>query len=292
MEVITLASRLRNLSVEHHVEHLSAYLDRTLGIAAAGADPLQLSLARRVLVTWMFLYLTSLALYFVVAGLDYLVVFRLFAHKLLPPKYNQRTDVRREITMSVKSLLVMTLLSVPTEILAQTGYSKLYHRVDEYGWPYLVASPILFLMFSDCVIYFIHRGLHHRSVYKYLHKPHHSFINTTPFAAFAFHPVDGYLQGIAYHVFIFIAPMHGLVHLVSLAVVSMWTINIHDRVSIGIPGVNGARHHAIHHTTFKSNYGQYTTFWDKVFGTWHDPWQWAKNGEPAMTESQIYGKDA
>lgn len=267
MEVVTLVARLQNLTAEHHVERLSAVFDTW-----AGVETTELTLLRRAVVTWVMLYVGSLATYFLVAGVDYLVVFRLLSASLLPKGYIATTNVRREIEMSVKSLAVMTAMSVPTEILSQLGYSKIYHDVHMYGWAYLAISPILFLLFSDCVIYFIHRGLHHRNVYKLLHKPHHSFINTTPFAAFAFHPVDGFSQGLAYHTFAFMVPMHGVVHLGSLVAVSIWTINIHDRVSVGIPGVNGAKHHTIHHTTFRSNYGQYTTFWDRMFGTYQDPW--------------------
>lgn len=288
MEVVGLAARLQNLTAEHHVERLSAALDSLVGLEPL-PDPLALPLWRRAVVTWAMLYVSSLLLYFVVAGLDYLVVFRLIGSRTLPPDYLKTTNVRREITMSVRSLSIMTALSVPSELLVQLGYSKIYHNVDEYGWAYLAVSPLLFLAFSDCIIYFVHRGLHHRLLYKSLHKPHHSFIHTTPFAAFAFHPVDGYLQGFAYHLFAFLAPMHGVVHLASLAVVSMWTINIHDRVSLGIPGVNGAMHHTVHHTTFKSNYGQYTTLWDRLFGTYKDPWE---DPPRELSEKEVYGKYA
>ncbi len=180
-------------------------------------------------------------------------------------------NVRREIVTSVRSLIIMTAMTVVPEMLVQLGYSKIYHNISDYGMTYLLLSPLLFLAFSDFLIYFLHRGLHHRLVYKHLHKPHHSFVNTTPFAAFAFHPLDGWTQGVPYHLFAFLFPMHGVMHLISLTVVSIWTINIHDRVTLGIPGVNSAAHHTIHHTTFRSNYGQYTTLWDRLFGTYHDP---------------------
>lgn len=34
------------------------------------------------------------------------------------------------------------------------------------GWIHLVASVVSFLFFTDMLIYWIHRGLHHRLVYK------------------------------------------------------------------------------------------------------------------------------
>lgn len=62
----------------------------------------------------------------------------------------------------------------------------------------------------------------------------------------------------------------------------MWTIGIHDKytfLTIQINMIqlsafwtannyiNGAAHHTIHHLEFNYNYGQYSTFWDKLFGT-------------------------
>jgi len=51
-------------------------------------------------------------------------------------------------------------------------------------------------------------------------------------------------------------------HLASLAIVGLWTINIHDRVDMGIPLINGAGHHRVHHLTFNHNYGQYFVICD------------------------------
>lgn len=96
------------------------------------------------------------------------------------------------------------------------GYSKIYHNVEDYGMAYLVFSIVLFTLFSDCLIYFIHRGLdfnslfsgfHHPSVYSWLHKPHHSWKIATPFSGFAFHPLDGFGQSLPYHIFPFFFPM-------------------------------------------------------------------------------------
>jgi len=287
MEALGVVGRLSNLNTHDAVAYISdTLLDRIWDSEGV------ISLSRRVFITWLILYVGSLLLYFTFATLDYLVVFRLLKHRLLPPGHAESCELRREIRMSVVSLSIMAFMSTPAEVAIQLGYGKVYYDPAEHGYAYLILSPLWFLVFSDCIIYFIHRGLHHRLLYKYIHKPHHSFINTSPYAAFAFHPLDGYLQGLPYQLFVFLFPFHSAIHLISLSLVSLWTINIHDRVTLGIPGVNGAGHHAIHHTTFKSNYGQYTTLWDKLGGTFKDPRLWTKAGAPALTEKMVYGKDA
>ena len=282
MEALGVVARLANLNTHDIIHVISDYLQPIFPSDA-------LTLPRRFLVTWLFLYVGSLLIYFFFGAIDYLLYFRLLS-KRQPPMRGSPPDIPREIRMSVLSLAVMSAMSTPAEVAVQLGYGKVYYHPAQYGYLYLAISPFLFLAFSDFLIYFIHRGLHHPSIYKYIHKPHHSFINTSPFAAFAFHPMDGYMQGMSYQVFIFFLPFHSAVHLISLVVVSCWTINIHDRITLGIPGVNGAAHHTIHHTTFKSNYGQYTTVWDRLCGTYRDPVIWQKSGSPELTEKQVYGK--
>ena len=51
--------------------------------------------------------------------------------------------------------------------------------------------------------------------------------HVTPFSAYAFHPLDGWLQGCPYHIFIFLFPMHHLSYFIALGIVGLWTINIH-----------------------------------------------------------------
>ena len=133
----------------------------------------------------------------------------------------------------------------------------------------------MFLLFSDTCVYWIHRALHHRLLYAPIHKLHHKYKETTPFSSYAFHPLDGWLQGCPYHIFVFIFPMHHISYFCALAIVGLWTINIHDRTTYRIPFINGAAHHTIHHTGFTYNYGQYFVFWDIFGATFKDPYSCA-----------------
>lgn len=102
-----------------------------------------------------------------------------------------------------------------------------------------------YLVFTDYGIYWIHRWEHHPICYKWLHKPHHKWISKrscfvasprviltflllslvpTPFASHAFHPLDGYLQSIPYHVFIFVFPFHRALYLTLFVLINFWTI--------------------------------------------------------------------
>jgi len=230
------------------------------------------SMGRNFLVMWGILYAGSLFIYFTLATATY----KMFFTKQFRDKKNfvaweyDSQQVFDEIFTSVWSLAVMAGLTAPFEIGVMYGYGKVYHNISDYGWGYLLVSPFVFLLFTDSLIYWIHRGLHWGPLYK-IHKLHHKYKNTTPFSAFSFHPLDGWSQGLPYHLFVFAFPMHNYLYAFTLFVVGLWTINIHDRVTVNLWGVNGAAHHTIHHTKFNYNYGQYFIFWDYICGTYKDP---------------------
>jgi lathosterol oxidase len=79
-------------------------------------------------------------------------------------KYD-RKQVIDEITVSVWSLWVMTAMVAATEFVAMCGYGKVYYNIDDYGYLYLIVTPILFLVFTDTLIYWVHRALHWPSLY-------------------------------------------------------------------------------------------------------------------------------
>ncbi|KAJ3051546.1 Lathosterol oxidase [Quaeritorhiza haematococci] len=60
--------------------------------------------------------------------------------------------------------------------------------------------------------------------------------------------------------------------LILFVAVQVWTVNIHDNLFLTKNNIiNGAAHHTIHHLEFNYNYGQYFTFWDRIFGTHRFP---------------------
>ncbi|KAJ3366151.1 Lathosterol oxidase [Allomyces javanicus] len=181
-------------------------------------------------------------------------------------------QIQREIKLSVIALPLMSALMLPLFLWEVRGYSKLYDNVDEYGWGYLVATVPLYLFFTDMCIYWIHRWEHHPAVYAYVHKPHHLWKVPTPFAAYAFHPVDGFLQALPYHMFPFIFPLHKYLYLGLFLFVMIWTVFIHDGAYF-VSGtfINGAAHHTVHHLEFNYNYGQYFTLWDILGGSHKTP---------------------
>ncbi|KAG2347713.1 C5-sterol desaturase [Suillus weaverae] len=211
-------------------------------------------------------------LYFLFAWLSYKFIFN---HEMMRHPRFLENQVKQEIQCSLRAFPTMTLLTLPWFQAEVMGYSKLYDNVEEYGWAYFALSVPFFLLFTDYGIYWVHRLLHHPNIYKTFHKPHHKWIIPTPFASHAFHPVDGYLQSVPYHLFIFIFPLHRWLYLGLFVFVNFWSILIHD--SDMVTGhalekvINGPAHHTLHHLYFTVNYGQYFTWADRVGGSYRQP---------------------
>ena len=176
------------------------------------------------------------------------------------------------------------------------GYGKLYYYPSEfYGVWGMLLSVAAFIVWTDFAIYWIHRWLHtFPTLYKYIHKEHHVWVIPTPWAAIAFHPLDGWAQEIPYLLFPFFFPLQKHLYLALYIFILSWTCSIHDRINLTEhPFINTAAHHdvsgaccftkkengfffniffppspkkqkQIHHRKYNFNYGQYFTLWDRV----------------------------
>ncbi|XP_046899265.1 lathosterol oxidase [Hypomesus transpacificus] len=223
------------------------------------------------------LLVTNLGAAVLYLGLGGLSFFFIFDHKLMKHPQFLENQVLREIKYAITSLPVISIPTVALFFAEVRGYSKLYDNVNEspLGWPGVLFSMISFLLFTDMCIYWIHRFLHHKRIYKNFHKPHHVWKIPTPFASHAFHPVDGFLQGLPYHIYPFLFPLHKVLYLGLYLFVNIWTVSIHDG-DYRVPRllqevVNGSAHHTDHHLFFDYNYGQYFTLWDRLGGSYRQP---------------------
>jgi Delta7-sterol 5-desaturase len=151
------------------------------------------------------------------------------------PKFLPR-QIKQEIHQSLKSMPVMALLTMPIFLAEIQGWTKLYDfsssSSDGYFYIpkhiYTYLQYPLFIMFTDSGIYWIHRGLHHPSVYRFIHKRHHKWVVPTPYASYAFNPVDGWLQSLPYHIFPFLFPLQKVAYLGLFVFVTLWTVLIRE----------------------------------------------------------------
>lgn len=78
-----------------------------------------------------------------------------------------------------------------------------------------------------------------------------------------------------------------MAHIALFVFVNFWSILIHDgEFMTSNPIVNGAACHAIHHSCFEFNYGQFFTAFDRLGGTYRRPENWMFEKERRMSEQQ------
>lgn len=115
----------------------------------------------------------AMSLYWIFSALSYYFVFdrRLEYH----PRF-LKNQVWQEKMSSMKAVPWINIFTLPFFLAEVRGKSLLYTKVDDYGWAWMGISTLLFMVWNDFFIYWIHRLEHHPSVYKYIHKPHHKWI--------------------------------------------------------------------------------------------------------------------
>lgn len=168
--------------------------------------------------------LFGLVVYFLIASFSYLFIFdhATFTH----PKY-LKNQIRLEIHQALSALPVMAIFTTPFFVGEVRGYAKLYDAFSDAPFSmYNVLQFPFFIGFTDCFVYCAHRSLHHPYLYRRFHKPHHKWLVPTPFASHAFHPVDGFMQSLPYHVFPFLFPLQKFVYIVLFVFINIWTVFI------------------------------------------------------------------
>lgn len=223
------------------------------------------------------LFVIIIGRYLLVAGIFYLVF-----HTWFPDKWQQRKlstrryksgQLRREIGWSVITSILFSLAGVLTLILWQNGDTNVYTEINTYGWWYLPLSLLLSFFIHETYYYWVHRLMHHPAIFRSVHKVHHDSNTTSPFTAFSFHPLEGLLQAIVLPFTLIIIPLHPIVILFNLMVMTFSSVINHLNIEIYPSGFNkhfvgkwliGATHHSLHHKHFKFNFGLYFTFWDRI----------------------------
>ncbi len=232
--------------------------------------------------TYYLRYLTLIgSRYFVVAGACFYIFYILFRKTKIQQKiqgiFPKNKDYIREILYSVLTIALFAL--IPTYFLQNekiAGHTLLYKKISDKGLLYFFALFPVLVFIHDTYFYWTHRLMHHKLLFKTFHLVHHKSTNPSPWAAYAFHPLEAIVESGIFFILIFCIPMHKIHFLIFFFFSILYNIYGHLGWELYPKGfnknwigkwINTSVSHNQHHHYFKGNYGLYFMFWDRMMGT-------------------------
>jgi len=136
--------------------------------------------------------------YFLFAGSLYFVFYvwknKRFWYSKIQQRYPENKHILREIFYSLLTVLIFGVVIIFVTIASKHGLTRIYPDIHQYGYIYYVFSILLMILLHDTYFYWTHRLMHWKPLFKIAHKTHHLSINPTPFAAYAFHPLEAIVE--------------------------------------------------------------------------------------------------
>lgn len=222
--------------------------------------------------------------YIFIAGSAFLIFYVVYKRKLLSKKIQKNIpkniDFVREFTFSIITILIFGLIII--NVLDNPNirpYTKIYDDINEHSWLYYFAAFPIMILIHDTYFYWTHRLMHHKRLFNTFHLVHHKSTNPSPWAAYAFHPLEAIVENGIFLVFAFSFPLHK--SQIPLFFLFSIIYNIYGHLgwelypkgfnkSLIGKWINTSVCHNQHHKYFKGNYGLYFLFWDRIMGTLRD----------------------
>eukprot|EP00056_Hartaetosiga_gracilis_P018865 m.12225 g.12225 ORF g.12225 m.12225 type:complete len:282 (+) comp7141_c0_seq1:177-1022(+) len=182
----------------------------------------------------------------------------------------------REAWMYCLALHVLQIVTVPPllDLFRQRG-TDFNAPITDFSFGTIALHCVFAILVEDFLFYWLHRILHHRSIYKYIHKMHHQFASTVGVSVLWAHPIEV--------TFAFVIPALAGPYILKtpFSIILFWmTIRVSETVDAhsgytfkwspwemfqSIQG--GAERHDFHHSRNIGSFGSFTKFWDWLYGT-------------------------
>jgi Delta7-sterol 5-desaturase len=230
-------------------------------------------------------FLRFFVIAFSVYFLFWIVLAKIVQGKLIEGKWPEKREVAREFLYSMGMVFIVALTGFWVYS-AGPGLFKIYPDVSQYGWPYFWGSLLWIILLQDAYFYWTHRMMHHPWLFKHIHRIHHLSKNPSPWAAYAFHPVEAVVHAGFLPLYLLFFPTHPIVVALFLYHMIIRNVWLHLGLEFFPKGftrhpflgwITTSTHHSLHHMYSNSDYTFYFTFWDRVMGTldkrYHDSFE-------------------
>lgn len=192
---------------------------------------------------------------YVIAASGLAIILAIFArhlaHRCIQNNRATAADIRREITFSLSTVLLFSLVGFGVYLGSQTGLFQIY-RGDLPSVARLLLEFAAIVVLHDAYFYCAHRAMHTRWLFRQVHRLHHRSRTPTPWAAYSFAP--------------------------PIELFPSWWLRVPF-----LRCITTTTHHDLHHSHGGYNFGFYFTWWDRWMNTEHP--QYA-NRFNAVTQSR------
>ena len=106
-----------------------------------------------------------------------------------------RADLQRELSSSLRSVVIYALVSTPALWLTANGYTAGFYTGTP-SLPEIAAFTGALLVAHDSWFYWLHRAMHDPRLFKRFHRLHHRSVTPTPFAAYAFNTAEAVFEAL------------------------------------------------------------------------------------------------
>ncbi len=213
------------------------------------------------------------ARYFLLVGLFYFCFWKRKSQWLSKRQIYQTLpggdQIFSEIKWSLATSGVFAVTGVFVGAFWQKGYSQIYLDLTKFGYWYLPVSLILMMGIHELYFYLSHRWMHKPRWFSRIHYIHHQSLQPSPWASFSFHPLEACIEALILPLLIFLIPVHPVVFIayLTLMTVSAAINHLGFEIWLGSRFFITGTHHSHHHRHYRSNFGLYFTFLDRVFQT-------------------------
>lgn len=214
-----------------------------------------------------------------VALLCWLLASRI-ADRRIQTRRATNADRLRELRQSLWSMTVFAVVDLITVVLIAVG-AIAFNQGPPVLATILWQTAALILM-HDAYFYWMHRWMHHKTMFRVLHSVHHLSRTPTSWAAYSFATGEAAFEAV-------IVPLM-VAAITIVAPAEPWAVFIflghqiarnafgHAGFEFAWPGftrspwtgwMSTTVHHDLHHSEGRYNFGLYFTWWDRWMGTEH-----------------------